>query len=198
MPFLGRGLKVSRSREKLWGDHLRQWSRCKRCPLCKRRTQVVLPRGKMPCDLLLIGEAPGESEDVLGRAFIGPAGYVLDGILREAFRRKNPPKICIDNVVACIPNQGDKGSVDTRPPKREEIRICRPRLQNIIRICEPKIIVTLGRVSASEISTEDLPSTGKKPRICGIIHPSAFLHLPPGKSVLARKRCVLYLRNLGL
>lgn len=64
--------------------HVREWENCTRCPLCETRRNIVLSRGKVPCDVLFIGEGPGESEDVLGAPFVGPAGHLLDHIIERS------------------------------------------------------------------------------------------------------------------
>lgn len=71
----------------LYSSHVERWKDCEGCSLRDRRTRVVLYRGKIPCDVLFIGEAPGESEDVVGVPFVGPAGKLLDAMIQEAFGR---------------------------------------------------------------------------------------------------------------
>lgn len=81
--------------------HRAKWSDCRRCVLCHRRKRVVLGRGTLPARLLLIGEAPGASEDVIGRAFVGPAGKLLNRILRAAI--DFDLSVAMTNLVACVP-----------------------------------------------------------------------------------------------
>ncbi len=69
--------------------HLAKWHDCTACSLHEHRGRMVFARGKIPCDVLFIGEAPGESEDVLGAPFKGPAGKLLDQIVERA--TMNPP-----------------------------------------------------------------------------------------------------------
>lgn len=71
----------------LYSSHVERWKDCGGCSLCDRRTRVVLYRGKVPCDVLFVGEAPGESEDVVGVPFVGPAGKLLDSMIQDAFGR---------------------------------------------------------------------------------------------------------------
>lgn len=67
-----------------WSVFVERWKDCTACGLCEHRQKVVLARGSVPCDILFIGEAPGESEDCLGQPFVGPAGQLLDRIVRLA------------------------------------------------------------------------------------------------------------------
>jgi uracil-DNA glycosylase len=66
--------------------HVAQWRNCTACPLHIGRKQVVFARGKIPCDILFVGEAPGKSEDMHGQPFYGPAGQLLDDIVENATR----------------------------------------------------------------------------------------------------------------
>lgn len=178
-----------------WAAHFAEWDHCKRCGLCKDRRKVVRPRGVAPCDILLIGEAPGEAEDLRGHAFVGPAGNVLNGILEEAYKGRKPPRICIDNIVACIPLKDglEEGEIDVRPPSAQEARACRPRLEEIVKLCNPKLVITLGKVAAKHFLAWDLP-------VHGMIHPAALLgeRMTASRATMARKRCVLHFRGLKL
>jgi uracil-DNA glycosylase len=92
---------------------------CQRCPLCQSRANVVGPSGDLSSRLVFVGEAPGETEDRLGKPFVGRAGKILDrmlaqnGLLREA--------IMITNAVKCRPP-------NNRRPTKEEVEACRPYL----------------------------------------------------------------------
>lgn len=81
--------------------HKNKWSDCTRCHLCRGRQHVVLCRGKIPCDILLAGEAPGVSEDVIGIPFTGPAGHLLEQMITRAWDGQFD--YCITNVVGCLP-----------------------------------------------------------------------------------------------
>lgn len=78
----------------LYQQHVADWRACTGCTLSERRNRVVLFRGSVPCDVLFVGEAPGESEDVVGTPFVGPAGKFLDGMILEAFGRNTFCEIC--------------------------------------------------------------------------------------------------------
>lgn len=151
--------------------HIKRWNHCTRCPLHRKRHKVVLYRGSIPADILFIGEAPGDSEDIIGKPFVGPAGKVLDSILQDlsVFDKANPIRYCITNVVGCIP-LNTRG--DTRQPHKDEIEACRPRLLQFIEIVKPRLIITLGKVPKKNLPPKlDVP-------LQSLIHPAALL---PGR-----------------
>ena len=81
--------------------HRDKWGSCQRCLFCRRRNRVVLARGRVPAQLLLIGESPGASESVIGQPFVGPAGHLLDRILTVAVDGR--VDYALTNLVCCIP-----------------------------------------------------------------------------------------------
>ena len=108
-------------RKKLkWKDHKEKWINCYGCDLCEQRDKVVLLRGKIPCDVLFIGEAPGVSEDTLGKPFVGPAGTLLDNIIEES--DPGELKLAWTNVIACIPKDDDGHKVKEPPRYSIEAR----------------------------------------------------------------------------
>lgn len=124
--------------------HKKRWKGCERCNLCENRSNVVLARGELPCDILFVGEAPGPSENTLGRPFIGPAGKLLDRII-EAARGSYRARLAWTNLVGCIPLGDDSKKFD-EPPK-EAIEACAPRLRELVAIAKPKVIVTVGTLA---------------------------------------------------
>lgn len=143
----------------------RKWKACQRCPLGREAHNHVLYRGDIPCDMLLIGEAPGLSEDVLGEPFIGPAGKMLDLAIERAFDEPDlSPRICIANILCCLPHDGDRSF---RKPKKEEVEQCKLHLEELEVIADPAVIVLLGKVAEENYSTE-IPSIT-------IPHPSTAL-----------------------
>lgn len=88
-----------------------------------------MPRGVLPADIILLGEAPGSSEDSEGHAFSGEAGYLLQDILYLA----DIKRYFLDNVVACLPKNPDSTSSGTkRPPNKKEISACQTRLLDLL------------------------------------------------------------------
>lgn len=127
---------------------------------CEKASNVVMYRGKVPCDVLLIGEAPGQSEDALGVPFIGPAGKLLDDIVSKALSDLlvtedqvtigkhgpgDPMRIAYTNMVCCIPR--DEDGKKWHEPDDEQIKCCGPRLVEFVRIAKPKMIVAVGTVA---------------------------------------------------
>src|SRR3954471_2435855 len=95
-----------------WLEHVARWRDCTRCPLSQQRSNIVLARGQVPCDVLFVGEAPGASEDALAQPFCGPAGHLLDQIVERAL----PPIVsyAMTNLVCCFPREA-KAQGDNEP-----------------------------------------------------------------------------------
>lgn len=110
-----------------------------------RESALVFGEGPKGARLMLVGEAPGEQETLLGRPFVGPAGKNLDRFLEIAGLRRE--EIYITNAVKLRPTKvGKSGRVSNRPPTREEIELFRPWLLREIERIAPGMIATLGNV----------------------------------------------------
>lgn len=112
---------------------------CRRCSLCHARTNIVIDRGRATASLLLIGERPGDNEDLRGQPFVGRAGELLDKMLR-AIDLDPAADVIIANVTKCRPE------VD-RAPLKDEVDACMPFLQKQIALVAPRVIVLLGAVA---------------------------------------------------
>ena len=111
---------------------------CTRCPLHRGRTYAVPGEGNPLSDVLLVGEGPGAREDATGRPFVGPAGQLLNELLRSlGWARED---VFITNVVKCRPP-------GNRDPEPEEISACGSYLDRQEAALDPAVIVTLGRHS---------------------------------------------------
>jgi uracil-DNA glycosylase len=110
--------------------------RCTRCDLFLSRTQVVPGTGSPRPDILLVGEAPGASEDRDGVPFIGRSGALLDAMLDEAGVSRE--EVFIANTVRCRPP-------GNRSPRPTEVRACSGWLEEQVRLLGPRLVVTLGR-----------------------------------------------------
>lgn len=127
------------------------WDGCRRCELCRTRNNIVFGEGNPSADILIVGEAPGEHEDTLGRPFVGPAGDVLDGFLTSMSLNMGSD-IYVTNVVACRPTaavedeQTGQIRIENRQPSKDERNSCKPRLLETIYIVDPMLIIALGRV----------------------------------------------------
>ena len=122
---------------------------CLECPLGKTRTNFVFGVGDPNADLLLVGEAPGEQEDLKGEPFVGRAGKMLDKIL-YAIDRKRGDGVYIANVIKCRPP-------NNRDPLPSEVKKCEPYLTEQISQIQPKLIVALGRVAGKTLLKMDVP-----------------------------------------
>ena len=112
---------------------------CQRCLLGKTRTNVVFSAGVPNSDIVLIGEAPGYNEDMIGEPFVGRAGQLLDKILASVgFDRTKNIYIC--NTIKCRPP-------DNRDPLPEEKLACRNYLDRQLACLKPKIILLCGKVA---------------------------------------------------
>ncbi len=119
---------------------------CHKCPLAPTRTNVVVERGDRRAKILIIGEAPGEQEDLSGLPFVGKSGQLLDKILESVgFDTNKDVYIC--NTVKCRPP-------NNRVPTEIEINTCKPYLLEQIRLIDPKIILLTGATSLKSIMGE--------------------------------------------
>ncbi len=126
--------------------------KCKACTLSEKRTQVVFGEGSIKADLMLIGEAPGEEEDLQGIPFVGRSGQLLTKSL-EAVNIKRGEDTYITNVCKCRPP-------NNRTPEKEEAQACSHWLHDQIRLINPKIIVLVGSVAMKAI-LGDMMAIGK-------------------------------------
>lgn len=149
-------------------DEMKKYLRCRKCDLWKTRRSVVLGRGNIPAEVLFIGEAPGKSEDLVGKAFIGPAGRILQSAIEQVLLKLKKPNLTyyITNTVACRPT--DKKFGANRQPTKEEMLACWPRVQLVERLVKPKHIILLGKVSEQHCSAH-FPSAR------ALLHPAYIL-----------------------
>ncbi len=116
-------------------------SGCRRCALAAARTNIVVDRGDPAAKIMVIGEGPGEQEDLAGRAFVGRAGRVLDELLRAV--GLDPERhLLIANVVKCRPPAN-------RVPRANEAAACIPFLHRQMELVRPHTVLLLGRTASS-------------------------------------------------
>ncbi len=160
-----------------WEKLKRDCADCSRCELCRTRHNLVFGVGKEDAVLMLVGEGPGEQEDLRGEPFVGPAGKLLDTMLELIDLDRS--KVYIANVVKCRPPHN-------RDPQPEEIAACGEWLRRQIELMRPQIIVCLGRVAAKALIDPEFRITrehGVWHERDGIFymatyHPSALLRDP--------------------
>lgn len=121
---------------------------CERCPLHAFRRNVIFGRGDVPCDILMVGEAPGKAEDLLGIPFVGPSGRILNAAIDKARILAGlavAPRIFITNICACRPTDEFQGA--NREPTGEEAWACWERLERTYADCRPRRVALLGAVA---------------------------------------------------
>jgi len=157
-----------------WNQLKKDCAGCEACSLCRDRHNLVFGVGNEQAEVMLIGEGPGEQEDLQGVPFVGPAGKLLDDMLEIIDLDRS--KVYIANVVKCRPPKN-------RDPLDIEQQACRRWLQRQIELVDPKIIVCLGRIAAKALIDENFKITrehGQWYDISGrrwmaTYHPSALL-----------------------
>jgi uracil-DNA glycosylase len=175
-------------------DGLRQAAAgCTACGLYRDATQTVFGEGSPDAEVMLVGEQPGDGEDLAGRPFVGPAGRLLDRALEEAG---------IDRGLAYVTNVVKHFKFERRgkvrlhkKPNAEEVHACLPWLEAELRVVQPRVLVLLGATAAQALlgssfrvsrqrgefldaeATGALPA-GLAPRALATVHPSSILRAP--------------------
>lgn len=124
---------------------------CRRCTLCRARTNIVIDRGNPAARVMLIGERAGDNEDLQGRPFVGRAGELLDRMLR-AIDLDPARDVFITNVTKCRPETD-------RAPLKDEVDACMPFLEKQVALVRPRVIVLLGAVALKWIDPSRADST---------------------------------------
>ncbi|MCD8564094.1 MAG: uracil-DNA glycosylase [Burkholderiaceae bacterium] len=124
-------------------------SACQRCGLCHARQQAVPGQGVDKPTILIVGEAPGEQEDLQGKPFVGRSGELLQNMLK-AIGHDRDTSVFITNVVKCRPPAN-------RNPRDEEILACAPYLNRQIELLAPKVVLAMGRFAAHALLDTDAP-----------------------------------------
>ena len=164
-------------------DRLRDASAgCRGCHLWERATQTVFGEGGKNATLMLVGEQPGDQEDLAGKPFVGPAGKLLDRALDDA---------AIDREAAYVTNVVKHFKWEPRGKRRihakptcSEMVACRPWLDAEIALVEPRVLVCLGATAAQAVIGRDFRVSRQRgelvdsplaPYVTATIHPSAIL-----------------------
>lgn len=158
---------------------------CRRCPLWRDATQAVPGVGRATADIMIVGEQPGDQEDLQGEPFVGPAGKLLNAALEEAGLPRTG--IYLTNAVKHFKFEPRGKRRLHKKPNASEIDICRWWLGNEIKLMRPKLIVALGATAASSLlerSVKILAERGQPIAMPGgsqaliTVHPSYLLRLP--------------------
>lgn len=155
---------------------------CPNCRLARERSRTVPGSGPALCDLMFIGEGPGEREDALGLPFVGRSGEFLDELLAGIGRSRRD--VYVTNVVKCRPP-------GNRDPQADEIAACAPYLAQQIATVRPRVIATLGRFSMGRwFPGERISQIHGRPRafdgvtVIPMYHPAAALRDPSLRAVM--------------
>lgn len=158
---------------------------CRACDLWKLGTQTVFGEGRPGADLMLIGEQPGDQEDLQGRPFVGPAGKLLDTALEEAGITRE--RTYVTNAVKHFKWEPRGKRRIHKKPNAAEITACRPWIEAEIVAVHPKIIVCLGATAAQSLLGRAFRVTQQRgqllkselaPFIMATVHPSSILRAP--------------------
>jgi len=162
---------------------------CTACHLYKRATQTVFGEGSRGAPIMLVGEQPGDYEDVAGKPFVGPAGKIMDRALEETGIDRT--KVYVTNAVKHFKwEPRGKRRIHQKPNSRE-IAACRPWLEAELRLVKPKLLVCLGATAAHAIFGPSFRVTRERgkvlssklaPRVLATVHPSSLLRQPDEQS----------------
>lgn len=153
---------------------------CNACALGATRTKSVFGVGNRNADLMFVGEAPGEKEDLSGIPFVGAAGKLFDRYLEAVDIKRED--VYIANILKCRPPKN-------RDPRPEEEDACMGYLREQVKLIKPKMIVCLGRIAAMRLIKPDFKITREHGiwferggyLISAVYHPSALLRDPRKK-----------------
>jgi uracil-DNA glycosylase family protein len=162
---------------------------CTACHLYKRGTQTVFGEGPKRATMMLVGEQPGDYEDVAGKPFVGPAGKVMDRALKDA--GINRSQVYVTNAVKHFKwEPRGKRRIHQKPNSRE-IAACRPWLEAELRIVKPNLVVAMGATAAQTLFGAGFRVTRERGKVLpsklasmvlATVHPSSLLRQPDEES----------------
>jgi DNA polymerase len=155
---------------------------CRACDLWKTGTQTVFGEGSENAEVMMVGEQPGDREDIEGRPFVGPAGRVLDDALEQVGIDRD--LVYVTNVVKHFKWRPRGKRRIHQKPNMEEVRACRPWLDSELAIVRPRVLVCLGSVAAQALLGREFRVTRERGRfvdsplaekVTATVHPSSIL-----------------------
>jgi len=158
---------------------------CTRCPLYRIATQTVFGEGPVGARLMLVGEQPGDQEDLAGKPFVGPAGRTLDRALAEAGIDRS--RVYVTNVVKHFKNEPRGKRRLHKKPNRSEVEVCKVWLDQEIALVRPQLVVAMGVTAASALAGKAVTLSRLRGREIAFadgqrgmvtIHPSSILRAP--------------------
>lgn len=168
---------------------------CTACDLCHDATQAVFGSGPADAKIVLIGEQPGDQEDLAGQPFVGPAGQLLDEVLQAIGLDRD--SVYVTNTVKHFKHVRTGTRRLHKKPNSREIYACRPWLETEIAIVEPEVIVCLGATPAQALFGRDFRITQSRGRIIATDwcqqtiatwHPAVILRTPEGGKRIAMQQ----------
>ena len=160
---------------------------CTRCELHLCGTQTVFGEGPDDADVVLVGEQPGDKEDLAGEPFVGPAGRILDQALEAAGIDR--ARTYVTNAVKHFRWEAKGKARIHKKPGRAHVKACRPWLDAELEAIRPEVVVCLGATAAqsllgpsfkvTEARGQALTDTGIAPVVVATVHPSSILRGPP-------------------
>lgn len=163
--------------------------KCTACHLYKHATQTVFGDGAKGAKLMLLGEQPGDQEDLAGKPFVGPAGKILDRALEEA--GIDGAEVYVTNTVKHFKWEPRGKRRIHKKPNSREIAACRPWLEAELRVVRPGLLVCLGATAAQAIFGPAFRVTRERgkvmnselaPKVLATVHPSSLLRQPDEES----------------
>ncbi|MDB2347044.1 UdgX family uracil-DNA binding protein [Verrucomicrobiales bacterium] len=161
---------------------------CRACPLYDRATQVVFGEGPEDAEIMIVGEQPGDSEDLAGRPFVGPSGDLLDKVLSGIGIDRQA--VYVTNTVKHFKWKREGKRRLHQTPKADEVHACRPWVLAEILKVKPKTLICLGATAAKALVRPDfaiLRERGRVPdselayQVIVTVHPSYLLRMPRGE-----------------
>jgi uracil-DNA glycosylase len=158
---------------------------CRACDLWKRGTQTVFGEGSAKARVMLVGEQPGDQEDIQGRPFVGPAGKILDKALAEAGIDRED--VYVTNAVKHFKWEPRGKRRIHKKPNSIEIAACKPWLEAEIEVVLPQVIVCLGATAAQALLGREFKVSTQRgvwvpsplaPFVMATVHPSSLLRAP--------------------
>jgi uracil-DNA glycosylase len=186
-PFLPERLSLKALREGAAG--------CRGCHLWRPATQTVFGEGKKSSRLMLVGEQPGDKEDLMGRPFVGPASRELDRGLEAAGIER--AEAYLTNVVKHFSFQERGRRRIHQTPKRFEIEACKPWLEAELAVVKPEALVLLGAIAAKALLGSSFKVTQHRgelldsdlaPIVSATVHPSSILRQPDEASRVRERK----------
>jgi uracil-DNA glycosylase len=174
---------------------------CTACHLYKQATQTVFGEGPRTARIMLIGEQPGDYEDITGKPFVGPAGKIMNRALKEAGIDRR--EVYVTNAVKHFKWEPRGKRRLHKKPNSREIAACRPWLEAELRIIRPEVLVCLGSTAAQAIFGSGFRVTRERgkllsstfaARVIATVHPSSLLRQPDEEA--RRREYGLFVKDL--